>query len=334
MSEKSPWDKMIGSKPDHRAVSAEELRLKQRGELAANKAKKAHRTSVRVGKTDPRKVVTPELVGRPVIRPKSEHELSPSTQAGATNMQSKRKQRPTPANPTPPPVPAISQRPAQEQNSLVSTGVLEDEAPTERPSPAPSLVVNEAVEPVLQLPKGHQVEEPEMIVSFQVAGLRQRLSVFMVDGLVGLVLLQGLLSFGLVSLHGGHLGHLFSVDSLAHTWRDGQLIPLAVTGSLISALMYFALSATVGRSLGELIFGLQLIDRDSGERPNLQHIAKRCLGGVVSFCTFLAGYFWVLVDPEFRTWHDQLSRTVLVQFRPGTSISDPSMTTGDLPRVK
>ena len=106
-----------------------------------------------------------------------------------------------------------------------------------------------------------------MIVSFRVAGIRQRMSVFFVDGLVGLVLLQGLISFGLVSLDGSHLGHLLSLDALANTFRDGHLIPLIFAGTATSGLMYFAMSATVGRSLGEMAFGLQLIHRDSGERP-------------------------------------------------------------------
>jgi len=245
---------------------------------------------------------------------------------------------PPPAAAMPPPVPAASQLPTQEERNTEPSFVANDEATTDRPGPAqPEDVPTkplETIDPVLKLPKSHQSEEPEMIVSFQVAGIRQRMSVFFVDGLVGLLLLQGLISFGLVSLDGSHIGHLLSLDALANTFRDGHLIPLIFAGTATSGLMYFAMSATVGRSLGEMAFGLQLIHRDNGARPDLQYVGKRCLGGILSFFAFLAGYFWIFVDPEFRTWHDQLSRTILVKFRPGTSISDPSMTTGDLPRVR
>ena len=333
-TEKSPWDKMIGSRSDHHVPSQEDQRAKNQSlESKVRRPDASPRSPVRSRRPIPKKVVTPEMVKRPVIRPKSEHELTPPHR-----VQALRAAVPPPAVAMPPPVPAASQLPTQEDRNTEPSLVASDEAPTDRPGPAQpedsSAESLASVDPVLKLPKGHQSEEPEMIVSFQVAGIRQRMSVFFVDGLVGLVLLQGLISFGLVSLDGSHLGHLLSLDALANTFRDGHLIPLIFAGTVTSGLMYFAMSATVGRSLGEMAFGLQLIHRDSGERPDLQYVGKRCLGGILSFFAFLAGYFWVLVDPEFRTWHDQLSRTILVKFRPGTSISDPSMTTGDLPRVR
>ena len=334
-SEKSPWDKMIGSRPDHQLNLPENQKPKTKDLIAPSTKDQEtrSRSSAQLRRAQPKKVVTPELVRRPVIRPKSEHDLTAPKKAAAQPPT-----LPVPSVAVPPPVPAPSQRPSPSQVDTELGLVASDEAPTDRPAPALAEEAPRAdvktEEPVLKLPRGHEAEEPEMIVSFQVAGLRQRMSVFAIDGLVGLVLLQGLLSFGLISFEGNHLGALLSVDALANAFRDGQLVPLLLAGTVISGLMYFAMSATVGRSLGEMAFGLQLIHRDSGERPDLPQVGKRCLGGILSFFSCLAGYFWVLVDPEFRTWHDQISRTVLVQFRPGTSISDPSMTTGDLPRVK
>jgi uncharacterized RDD family membrane protein YckC len=53
--------------------------------------------------------------------------------------------------------------------------------------------------------------------------------------------------------------------------------------------------------------------RRSGHRLGWLLLVTRSLLALVSLACFGAGYYWILVDPLHRTWHDRLVGTVVVQ---------------------
>ena len=75
-SEKSPWDKMIGSRPDHQLNLPEKQKLKTKDLITPSaKDRETRPRSSATAACSTKKVVTP-MVRRPVVKPKSEHDLT------------------------------------------------------------------------------------------------------------------------------------------------------------------------------------------------------------------------------------------------------------------
>jgi uncharacterized RDD family membrane protein YckC len=81
------------------------------------------------------------------------------------------------------------------------------------------------------------------------------------------------------------------------------------------AVMLFALTTLVAGthygsflSLGRRCSGLQLTD-PLGQRPGMGRRWLRAAAALASALVMGAGFYWVLVDPERRTWHDRIVGT-------------------------
>lgn len=106
----------------------------------------------------------------------------------------------------------------------------------------------------------------------------------------------------------------------------GTLVVLALTGGraitpgntlyrgylLVLSLLYFAWFWTHGgQTPGMRAWRLRLRGRDAGAVTWGQAVA-RFTAALVSWLAFGLGFAWALWDRERLTWHDRLSRTVLV----------------------
>jgi uncharacterized RDD family membrane protein YckC len=79
---------------------------------------------------------------------------------------------------------------------------------------------------------------------------------------------------------------------------------------------YIFLFTTLGHeTLGMNREDLQIVNFQ-GVRPSLREAGLRCFGCVISLGCFCLGFLWALFDPDRLTWHDKMSKTLVVQKNP------------------
>jgi len=89
---------------------------------------------------------------------------------------------------------------------------------------------------------------------------------------------------------------------------------LGVGASVFALVLfaYFAVNIAWGYTTpGLLAQGLEVRRMDAG-RPSVADAVVRAFGVLVSLAAFGLGFIWCLVDSETLTWHDRMSRTVIV----------------------
>jgi uncharacterized RDD family membrane protein YckC len=86
-------------------------------------------------------------------------------------------------------------------------------------------------------------------------------------------------------------------------------------GNLLVLWLFFEaamVSEWEGYTIGKKMNGIKIMD-DQGNPVNFSKAFIRSLAKVVSTLVFLLGDLWMLWDKDSRTWHDKLSRTVVVK---------------------
>lgn len=93
----------------------------------------------------------------------------------------------------------------------------------------------------------------------------------------------------------------------------------SVVGAGVQSILFVELFAFFayfwvarGQTLGMLAWGLQLISvdpRNPRSEVTLIQALLRFVGAIACLLSLGVGYFWMLFDPERRTWPDILSRT-------------------------
>jgi uncharacterized RDD family membrane protein YckC len=82
---------------------------------------------------------------------------------------------------------------------------------------------------------------------------------------------------------------------------------------IISYLYHIVTFLTLGGSIGKLLAGLH-IELEDGQKPRLFDALMRFpVGYTVSSLFWCWGYFWVLVDPLKKGFHDHFAGTVVVK---------------------
>lgn len=71
-----------------------------------------------------------------------------------------------------------------------------------------------------------------------------------------------------------------------------------------------------GMTLGMRAWKVRLFDSSGSPQPSWLQCILRFAGSFVSAAALGAGYLWILVDKENRSWHDRLSKTRLIYCRP------------------
>jgi uncharacterized RDD family membrane protein YckC len=127
---------------------------------------------------------------------------------------------------------------------------------------------------------------------------------------------------------------LYDLLPLLGIWFAAGLLALLVTGgtldphraghrlivqALVSALTaaYFAVSwARGGQTIGMRAWRLRVVSADDGSRLPAMRALLRFLIALISLAALGAGFWWALVDPRKRAWHDMAARSCLLRLKP------------------
>jgi len=89
---------------------------------------------------------------------------------------------------------------------------------------------------------------------------------------------------------------------------------LTAVAAIFASAYLFLLTALSGRTLGMDREHLQVITFD-GRFPSLREVSLRCFGSFISMGCFCLGFLWAFFDPQKLTWHDRISKTLIVSRR-------------------
>ena len=92
-----------------------------------------------------------------------------------------------------------------------------------------------------------------------------------------------------------------------------QWLTIAFIQTLANALIniYFW---SRGTSLGKAIFGMKVVDKNTGETLGLLRMAFReIVGKWVSGLIFSLGFIWILFDRDKQGWHDKMVNSVVIR---------------------
>jgi uncharacterized RDD family membrane protein YckC len=129
------------------------------------------------------------------------------------------------------------------------------------------------------------------------AGLLRRLASIIYDWLLVLALLF-LATLPFIAAYGGEP---VPADNLLYR------AVLAIVVWLFFTIFW----SQYGRTLGMQSWGMR-IETVNGDRPGFWRTNLRFVGAVVSLLPFGAGFWWQVIDPQNRSWHDRLSGTRLI----------------------
>ncbi|MCC5886486.1 MAG: RDD family protein [Gammaproteobacteria bacterium] len=146
------------------------------------------------------------------------------------------------------------------------------------------------------------------------AGLLRRLGALVYDGLLVLALI--LTTAGVANLFAARPD--IPDDAASVSLENMQIVSGPLLGSVI-VIVVFSFFAYFwvrhGRTLGMQAWRLRVQTQD-GCNISLTQALIRFLAAIPSLALLGIGYFWMLLDPNFATWPDRLSRTRVVTLPP------------------
>ncbi len=128
---------------------------------------------------------------------------------------------------------------------------------------------------------------------------------------VSVRLVAGLMDIGLVLLASGLFAgaaHLLAPEALE---GEGVARLLAVAFFLILQFYWFSFVRFAGRTAGMSWLGLHVLNFDGG-RPSDAQRWQRAFGTSLSATALGLGFAWAVADEQRLTWHDRMSKTLVV----------------------
>jgi uncharacterized RDD family membrane protein YckC len=84
--------------------------------------------------------------------------------------------------------------------------------------------------------------------------------------------------------------------------------------AFVAGLLYYALlEGRRGQTVGKMAAGVAVVDMTTGQPIGVGRGIGRYFARILSGLPLLLGYFWMLWDPKKQTWHDKLTRAVVVR---------------------
>lgn len=133
-------------------------------------------------------------------------------------------------------------------------------------------------------------------------GLLRRLAALAYDALL-ILALAFVVSALMLLVTGGRLGQPDRPSWLL--WAHRIVLIAAVWGFFAWFWMHG------GQTLGMRAWRLRLVSAD-GSAITWTQTVRRFAGATLSLAALGLGYWWILFDPEKRSWHDRLSGTHLI----------------------
>jgi uncharacterized RDD family membrane protein YckC len=83
---------------------------------------------------------------------------------------------------------------------------------------------------------------------------------------------------------------------------------------LLVPLVYFtAMWSWQGQSLGQRVFGLHVVDANTGIRISPGRALLRYVGILIGMWVLFIGVIWAAFDPRKQGWHDKMASTFVVK---------------------
>jgi uncharacterized RDD family membrane protein YckC len=118
----------------------------------------------------------------------------------------------------------------------------------------------------------------------------------------------------ILGIIGGVIIAIFGVNvSDPNAMQSGRYRGAQALDLLISFAYFTALWTTMGGSLGQRIFGMRILDANTGAPIGFGKAALRWLGLLVSFLVCFIGVIWVAFDSRKQGWMDKIAGTVVVR---------------------
>ncbi|MGV6827489.1 MAG: RDD family protein [bacterium] len=132
------------------------------------------------------------------------------------------------------------------------------------------------------------------------AGFWSRLVATAIDSLIMLVLLTPLLLF----VYGKE--YFLGVGGIQGFWDF-------VINWILPALMVVAFWVYKQATPGKMLFGMQIVDQHTGEKPSLRQLIIRYLAYFPSLIMAGLGFLWIGWDKNKQGWHDKLAGTLVLR---------------------
>jgi uncharacterized RDD family membrane protein YckC len=96
-------------------------------------------------------------------------------------------------------------------------------------------------------------------------------------------------------------------------FESGAMISVLLITSLI-ATFYLTITQTLcGKTFGMMAANSHIVDALNNQQPSVTMILMRTFGYFISVIPAFAGFFWITLDPQSRSWHDKISGTMVVR---------------------
>ena len=133
------------------------------------------------------------------------------------------------------------------------------------------------------------------------AGFWIRVVAYIIDAII-----LGIIGAAILTLFGVNVSDPNAVQS--GRYQGAQAFDLIVS------FAYFAgLWTVMGASVGQRIFGMGIVDANSGSAIGFGKAALRWIGLFISFLVCFIGVIWVAFDSRKQGWMDKIAGTVVVR---------------------
>jgi uncharacterized RDD family membrane protein YckC len=131
------------------------------------------------------------------------------------------------------------------------------------------------------------------------------------DSVILLLLMAIFVVLGFLSLSIGAAGER-EISIFRQVWI---ILPITLPLGLVLMLSYFTFfHGTWGQTIGKMVFGLRVV-RTTGQSLTFSRAFARALGYFLSAFPLFLGFFWVGLTSGKRSWHDELTDTMVIRER-------------------
>lgn len=99
---------------------------------------------------------------------------------------------------------------------------------------------------------------------------------------------------------------------VSHFWLGDVLLPFFILSVLVSGAYYVYYQWARGQTPGKSLFSLKVTDEEGGDLP-VGIAVLRWIAYTVSALPLGLGFIWAIFDRQGLTWHDRLTRTLVVR---------------------
>ena len=110
---------------------------------------------------------------------------------------------------------------------------------------------------------------------------------------------------------GGIIDAIFQVNLQNPT--SGNYTAANGLGVLISIAYFAGLWTYMGATLGQRIFGIRVVDANTGQQLTIGKALVRWVGLFIAFIVCFIGVIWVAFDPRKQGWADKIAGTLVLR---------------------